>query len=209
MVRTFITTVALSLFVFVATTCADSSPSPVDLDDELGSVSAAIHDSARVLPAGRTNQWPSDSMAYDGSLSGSAQVHIYSDANGWVSLHDPVDVSFEIFCLEDATITADAQVPVGTYSQVRLTLRGFVANVEGGGVVDGVALLDAKAIALGGAGGEIVIEKSVTPFQVTETTATTLVFDLNTDTWIDVTVADAGTIGATEVQSGTVVYVRQ
>jgi hypothetical protein len=209
MARTLITTVALSLLVLVATTCADSSPSPVDLDDELGSVSAAIHDSARVLPAGRTNQWPSDSMAYDGSLSGSAQVHIYSDADGWVSLHDPVDVSFEIFCLEDAIITADAQVPVGTYSQVRLTLRGFVANVAGGGILDGVALLDARVIALGGAGGEIVIEKSITPFQVSETTPTLLVFDLNTDTWIDVTVADAGTIGAAEVQSGTVVYVRQ
>jgi len=209
MARTFITLVSLSLFVFVATTCADSSPSPIALDDELGSVSAAIHDSARVLPAGRANQWPSDSMAYDGTLSGSAQVHIYSDDDGWVSLHEPVDVSFEIFCLEDAIITADAQVPVGTYSQVRLTLRGFVANVMGGGILDGVALLDAKVIALGGPDGEIVIEKSITPFQVTETAPTTLVFDLNTDTWIDVTVADAGTIGAAEVQSGTMVYVRQ
>jgi hypothetical protein len=75
--------------------------------------------------------------------------------------------------------------------------------------VDGVALLDASVIALGGAGGEIVIEKIITPFQVTETVPTTLVFDLNTDTWIDVTVADAGTIGASAVQSGTRVYVRQ
>ena len=98
--------------------------------------------------------------------------------------------------------------PVGTYSQVRLTLNGFVANVLGGGTVDGTLLANTRTIALGG-GSEIVIEKSVTPFEVTETTATTLIFDLNTDTWIDATVANAGTIGAAEVRAGTVVYVRQ
>jgi hypothetical protein len=32
--------------------------------------------------------------------------------------------------------------------------------------------------------------------------ANTLVFDLNTDTWIDVTVANAGTVGADEVRGG-------
>ena len=209
MARSILTMVAILAFAFVATTCADSSPGPVDLADQLGSVSAAMHDSARVLPEGRTSQWPTDSMAYDGTLSGSAQVHIYSDTDGWVSLHDPVDVSFEIFCLEGVTITGDAHVPVGTYSQVRLTLRGFTANVLGGGTVAGAALLDTRDIALGGAGAEVVIEKSVTPFEVTETTPTTLVFDLNTDTWIDVTVADAGVIGAADVQAGTAVYVRQ
>ncbi|MGE0158764.1 MAG: hypothetical protein AB7T31_05080 [Gemmatimonadales bacterium] len=208
MVRLNLTLAAIGLFAFAATTCADSSPTPVDLDDELGSVSAAMHDSARVLPANRTTQWPADSMAYDGTLSGSAQVHIYSDTDGWISLHDPVDVSFEIFCLEDAIITADAQVPVGTYSQVRLTLRGFTANVEAGAIVAGSLLPDARVITLGGAGAEVVIEKSVTPFQVTETTPTSVIFDLNTDTWINTTVAGAGTIGAAEIQAGTVVYVR-
>jgi hypothetical protein len=209
MARSILTMVAILAFVFVATTCSDSSPSSTDLADQLGSVSAAMHDSARVLPEGRTAEWPADSMAYDGTLSGSAQVHIYSDANGWVALHDPVDVSFEIFCLEGATITADAQVPVGTYSQVRLTLRGFVASVLGGGTVDGTVLLDTRDIALGGPDGEIVIEKSLAPFEVTETTPTTLTFDLNTDTWIDATIADAGIVGAAEVQAGTAVYVRQ
>jgi len=208
MVRLILTLVALCFFSVVVSTCAKSSDNPTDVNDELGSVSAAMHDSARVLPQGRTRQWPTDSMAYDGTLSGSAEVHVYSASEGWVSLHAPVDVSFEIFCLEDATITADAQVPVGTYTAVRLTLRGFVANIVGGGTVDGVVLPEAKVITLGGAGGEIVIEKSVTPFEVTETSDTHLVFDLNTDTWIDVDVANAGTIGAAQVQAGTVVYVR-
>jgi hypothetical protein len=208
MARSILTLAAVAFFAFVATTCSESSPTPVDLDDELGSVSAAMHDSARVLPLSRTTQWPSDSMAYDGTLSGSAQVHVYSDTDGWVSLHDPVDVSFEIFCLEDAVITADARVPVGTYSQVRLTLRGFVADVAAGAIVDGVMLANPQSITLGGPGAEIVIEKIVTPFQVTETSATNVVFDLNTDTWIDATVASAGTISGAAVQAGTVVYVR-
>ena len=208
MVRLILTLVALCLFSVAVTTCAKSSDNPTDVNDELGSVSAAMHDSARVLPQGRTRVWPTDSMAYDGTLSGSAEVHIYSDANGWVSLHAPVDVSFEIFCLEDATITADSHVPVGTYSAVRLTLRGFVANVIGGGTVDGVVLPGARAIALGGAGGEIVIEKSVTPFEVTETSDTHLVFDLNTDTWINIDIANAGAVSADAVQAGAVVYVR-
>jgi hypothetical protein len=208
MVRSTFTLAALALVVFISTTCAKSSPDPVDLADELGSVSAAMHDSARVLPANRTTQWPADSMAYDGTLSGSAQVYVYSDADGWVSLHDPVDVSFEIFCLEDAVITADARVPVGTYSQVRLTLRGFTAAVEAGAIVDGALLADARVITLGGPNAEVVIEKSVTPFEVTETSSTNVIFDLNTDTWIDATVAAAGTIDAASVQAGTVVYVR-
>ena len=208
MVRSILTSVALGFFFVVVTSCALISDDPTDLNDELGSVSAAMHDSARVLPQGRTAVWPSDSMAYDGTLSGSAEVHIYSDSEGWVSLHAPVDVSFEIFCTEDAIITADAHVPVGTYSSVRLTLRGFVATVVAGGTVDGMVLPDAKVITLGGAGGEIVIEMSVAPFEVTETSDTHLVFDLNTDAWIDFDVANAGTIGAAQVQAGTVVYVR-
>jgi hypothetical protein len=208
MARAILTLSAIAFFAFVTTTCSESSPTPVDLDDELGSVSAAMHDSARVLPLTRTTQWPSDSMAYDGTLSGSAQVHVYSDTDGWVSLHDPVDVSFEIFCLEDAVITADAHVPVGTYSQVRLTLRGFVADVAAGAIVDGVQLANAVTITLGGPDGEVVIEKIVTPFEVTETSSTSLVFDLNTDTWIDANVASAGTIGPDAVQAGTLVHVR-
>lgn len=208
MVRLILTLVALCFFSVVVSTCAKSSGNPTDVNDELGSVSAAIHDSARVLPQGRTGQWPTDSMAYDGTLSGSAEVHVYSDAQGWISLHAPVDVTFEIFCMEDAIITADAHVPVGTYSSVRLTLRGFVANVLAGGTVDGVVLPEAKVIALGGAGGEIVIEKSVTPFEVTETSATSLVFDLNTDTWINIDIANAGAVSADAVQAGTVVHLK-
>jgi len=208
MARLTLTMIALCLISFVSTTCAKSSDNPVDLNDDVGSVSAAMHDSARVLPAGRTGQWPTDSMAYDGTLAGSAQVHIYSDAEGWVSLGDAANVSFEIFCLEDAIVAADAHVPVGTYTQVRLTIRGFSASIVGGGTVAGALLPSARVVALGGAGGEVVIEKSVTPFAVTETSHTAIVFDLNTDTWINTTVADLGTIGAAEVQAGTVVYVR-
>jgi hypothetical protein len=208
MARLTLTMIALCLISFVSTTCAKSSDNPVDLNDDVGSVSAAMHDSARVLPAGRTRPWPTDSMAYDGTLAGSAQVHIYSDAEGWVSLGEATNVSFEIFCLEDAIVAADAHVPVGTYTQVRLTLNGFSANIVGGGTIAGALLPSARVVALGGAGGEVVIEKTVTPFAVTETSATSIVFDLNTDTWINMTVADAGTIGAAEVQAGTVVYVR-
>jgi hypothetical protein len=207
MVRSALTFVTLALLASVVATCKTSNPTNVN--DDLGSVSAAMHDSARVLPPGRTAVWPADSMAYDGTLTGSAQVHVYSNTGGWIALHDPVDVSFEIFCREDATITADAHVPVGTYSQVRLTLRGFVAEVDAGGTVDGVVLPDAKTIALGGVDGEIVIEKGVTPFEVTETIATTLVFDLNTDTWINVDIANAGTVSADAVRAGAVVYVKQ
>ncbi len=200
--------VAAALTPWAVSACSKSDPSGVE-QAQTGVVNAVVHDSAAALPSTRTDPWPADSMDYDGTLNGSAEVDIYSDADGWISLGDPTDVVFDIFCEEFGLVADHATVSTGTYSKVRITLHGFVANVLAGGVIAGSTLAEAKVITLGGPDADVVIEKDVTPFDVTATTPTWIDFDLNTDVWINSMVADAGTIDAGQVQAATVVYIRQ
>jgi hypothetical protein len=200
--------ILLTALIPWAMNCSSSDPIAQSPQDGSGVVSGVVHDSAAALPAGRTNPWPADSMDYDGTLSGSAKVEIYSDS-GWVSLGDPVDVTFDIFCQEFGLVADHVTVAAGTYSKARITISHFVAHVDSGGVIAGATLMQPKDITLGGANTDVTIERDVTPFQVGPDNATTIDFDLNTDAWMNLAVATAGTIDAAAVRAATVVYVRQ
>jgi hypothetical protein len=194
--------------------CGDDDPTDIETpppeETQMGVVTGAVHDSAAVLPPGRTEQAPADSVDYAGTLSGSAQVEIYSDADAtWRALGDPVDVLFEMYCLETAVIHADASVPVGSYSKVRITLAGFSANVRAGGTLDGILYADAQVILISAADAEVVVEKDVAPFTVTTENSTWVVFDLNSEHWLDTAAVTGGTALAADIQSATLVYVTQ
>ena len=198
-----------ALIPLAVVSCGDD-PASIETEEPLveeGYVTAAMHDSAAVLPADRSTPAPADSMAYDGTLSGTAQVEIYSDTDGWISLGDPVDVSFEIYCEESALIRSDVVVANGTYSQVRVTLGGFVANIDAGALIGTVAFANATTVTLG-TSGSVVIEKSITPFTITTDSRTTLVFDLNSESWLDATDATNGSVAGEEIAAATVVYVK-
>lgn len=170
-------------------------------------MTAVVHDSSAVLPEGRTTPSPVDSTSYDGTVTGTAQVEVFSDADGWISLGEATDVAFEIYCEEAAIVHGDVSLDPGTYSGVRLTLTDFQASVNAGAVVHAQTVADAFVVALGD-GTPLVIERTVTPFVLENGQTTTLLFDLNTEVWLDQDVVDSGVAPGADVQSSTNVIIR-
>lgn len=207
--RVRITSLFAALLIPVVWAACDDTGVGVDDDDDdqTATLTAVVHDSSAVLPPVRTEPVPADSFAYDGSLSGTAQVEIFSDLDGWTPVGDPTDVTFEIFCEEAAILEGDVAVPPGTYSQVRLTLTGFAADVAAGAIITGQTVANAFVVTFGD-GTPVVIEKTVTPFTLSTTDATTILFDLNTELWLDPGIIVAGTAPAAEIQSATNVMIR-
>lgn len=203
-----LTLLALAAFVPLAVACGDDPTDPTpDLEPGFGMVDAIVHDSSAVLPAGQTEPAPTDSINYDGILSGMAQIEIFSDANGWEVLGATEQVSFAIFCEEAALVAGDAAVEADSYTQVRLTLIDFEANVLAGAVVGGVTYNSDFVIAFGN-GDPVVIEKSVTGFAVADGGSTELIFDLNTEMWLDADIITAGVASAADVAAATNVIIR-
>jgi hypothetical protein len=202
------TMLALAALVPLAVACGDDPTDPdPDPDPAFGMVDAIVHDSSAVLPEGQTDPAPTDSINYDGILSGTALIEIYSDANGWVALGSTEQVSFAIFCEEAAVVTGDAAVEVDSYTQVRLTLTDFEASVIAGAVVGGITYNSDFVVALGN-GDPVVIEKSVSGFAVADGATTELIFDLNTEVWLDADIITAGVASAADVSAATNVIIR-
>jgi hypothetical protein len=203
-----------SLFaaLLIPTVWAACDDTGVDLDDDddddaTAVLTAVVHDSADVLPPTRTEPAPADSFAYNGSLTGTAQIEIFSDAEGWLPVGEPTEVTFEIYCEEAAIVEGDLAMPTGTYSQVRLTLTDFQADVAAGAVITGQTVANGFVVTFGD-GIPLVIEKAVTPFMLAAGEATTILFDLNTELWLDPEVILAGNAPAAEVQNATNVIIR-
>jgi hypothetical protein len=199
---------ALAALVPLAVACGDDPTDPdPDPDPAFGMVDAIVHDSSSVLPDGQTEPAPTDSINYDGILSGTALIEIYSDANGWVTLGNSEQVSFAIFCEEAAIVAGDAAVEVDSYTQVRITLTDFEASVLAGAVVGGVTYGTDFMVALGD-GDPVVIEKSVSGFAVADGATTELIFDLNTEVWLDADIIAAEVVSAADVAAATHVIIR-
>lgn len=202
-------TVALIPF---AGSCGESDSSPTAVEENptqtaTASVTAVLHDSSAVLPPGRSTMPPADSVDYDGVVTGSAKIEIYSEDGGWTSLGDAVDVSVDIYCEHAVEVRSDVSVPADTYSQLRLTLTGFEASVGAGAVVDGVTYDQPFVVTLGG-GDPVVVEKSVSPFTLDAGASARLVFDLNTEVWMDDVVIAAGAVPESEVRAAMNVFIR-
>lgn len=156
-----------------------------------GTVSATMYDGssagqqASMQPSVQPASSSRSSSSYQGQASGSAQVYIYSEAEGWVSLGFPANVNVTLQSDDETAVHAAATVPAETYTQVRLVLDGFQANVDAGAVLGGVTFSAAVSVRMGGSDGYVEIEKSVTPFTVTANGGASLRFDLNTEVWMD------------------------
>lgn len=202
-------TVALIAF---ATSCDlyDSSPTVTPVEEEetqMPTVTGILHDSSAVLPPGRSTMPPVDSVDYAGEVTGSAAIEVFSDSGGWTSLGEATDVAFEIYCTEAAAVRSDVSIPAGTYSRLRLTLTGFEASVGAGAVVDGVTYDQPFIVTLGG-GPPVVVEKSVSPFTLDAGASARLVFDLNTEVWMNDAVIAAGAVPESEVRAAMNVFIR-
>lgn len=198
--RIFLAT-ALTAVLPALTACGDD---PTGVGQ--GTVMASMHDDAAAgqQPAMQAPQTGSSGQAaYSGNASGSAQVEIYSEAQGWVALGAPADVTVELQSSDETTLYASATVPADTYTRVRLVLDGFAAHLDAGAVIGTVSFSAAVDVTMGGADAHVVIEKDVTPFTITASSSTAISFDMNTEVWMDEETAQAEEASDAEVQEAT------
>lgn len=191
--------------------CDDDATGPTvtgtvsaEMHDQVGAVSAA---NAITTPNGTTS--PAMASSFSGTASGNAQVSIYSEAEGWIDLGAPADITLDLQGSDRTTLYGSASVPAGSYTRVRLVLEGFDAQLAAGAVVGGLTLSAGASIVVGGTDGRVEIEKTVTPFTVTAESSTTIGFDLNSEAWITEESAQAQSAGDAEVQSATEAYITE
>ena len=131
--------------------CGDDGTTPV----AAASMSAAITDGAAAsavagaMAGEATGSQPV--AALSGDMVGTAGIFAYSDADGWVELGTAQNVTLALQSGDLATLAADASVPAGTYTRVRLVLTDFHADIAAGSLIDGIALSTGVSIAMGGA----------------------------------------------------------
>lgn len=177
---------------------------------EEGSVGAVITDDpaqagAAVGPGAQLAQGVSG-QTFQGDFQGEAQVQVSVDGQTWLDLGSAQSVDVALQSGNEAVVHASANVPAQAFSRVRLVLRNARATVLAGSSIGG-ALIDVDVQITVAGGGEFVIEKSLS-LSVSAGSQTTLVFDLNSEQWIDQTAVQAQAVTAAQVAAATAVRVR-
>lgn len=179
------TSLLLTLTLMLAAAGCDDTTGPEDR----AMVSASMTDGGAaqyfVSPAATSgSSAPAQAAAASGNMSGSAQVAIYSEAHGWVSLDTPQNASLTLQSGNETTLATSASVPAGTYTRVRLMLNGFHVNLAAGSSLGGVILDGAVDITVGGADGYVEIEKEVSSFRLEANQSASVRFNLNSQAWV-------------------------
>jgi len=152
---------------------------------------------------------PMAASGFQGQMSGSAQVYIYSEAEGWVALGSPSNADVTLQSSSETTVHSQASVPAATYTKVKLILDGGKTDVAAGAVFGGFTLGASVRIIMGGTDGKVEIEKTVQPFTVSASATATVRFDMNSEVWVNQTSSESKTCSDSEVASATAADVKQ
>lgn len=194
-----------AVLALVAAMLSGACSDPAGPVDE-GRVDAVLTDapsSSQGVASSGASPAPATASGFQGRMSGSAKVEIYSEARGWVALGSPESASVDLQSAAEARVHGEASAPSGTYTRVRLVLSGGAADIAAGADLGGLVLGAAVRIVLGGDDGEVVVEKGVTPFTVSATTTATVRFDLNSEAWVTRYTAESKAAADAEIQSAT------
>lgn len=93
-------------------------------------------------------------------------------------------MNFSLQSTEEEQVAANATVPVGTYTRVRIELSSAQALVTAGSDVGGGVLSADVAVAVGGSDRMVLIDKTITPFTVTANSNSAIRMDMNSEVWI-------------------------
>lgn len=182
--------------------CSDNDPI------DAGSASAVLTDDAGSSSALRESD-SSAGMAvsqnsFSGTFSSDAQVSISAEGATWVDLGSPASAQVALQSSGDeTTVHANAVVPAGTYTRVRLILSGGEANIDAGAVLGGITFTGSVSMSVGGTDNEVVIEKTVDPFTVTADSHVRILFDLNSELWVNQQNAEDEEVEDEEVEDST------
>jgi hypothetical protein len=198
--------VALASAALVAVACADS---PTGTGMVTGTVSAAVTDdasAASVQDAGSTTGAQTAGSTFSGTFTANAQAAISVDGVTWIDLGSPAAIDVALQSTGNRTdIHGNVAVPVGTYTRVRLTLSGAQAQLNAGAVLGGITLTSSATIRVAG-GNQFVIEKQVQPFTVSANTHARVIFDLNSQEWVDEESARDEEVDEEDVQESTTAH---
>jgi len=197
------TLVALALGLSALTGCSDSAAPAGN-----GAASASITDGAGPGPVPQRSAQTygasgaqAVSGSYSGSIGGSAQVMIYSDVQGWVSLSSPRSVSLQMQAGDTAAVATAASVPADTYTRVRVVLDGCHANLSAGSVVGGVTLSSSVSLTLGGSDDRVEIDVDVPAFTVSASGEAAVHVNLRSESWVNENNAGAQMVTDAEMQA--------
>lgn len=181
--------------------CDDGSTGPEF--ESRGTVSAQVTDenSSSLSSADGSSRSAARSSSFSGMASGRAHVEIWSETEGWVMLGSPAEANVALQSSSRSTLHSNVEVASGSYSRVRLVMEGFDASIAAGAVLSGFTLDSSATIRIGGSDGRVVIEKEVEPFTVNAEATANVVFDLNSEAWVDQESAESETASDSEVES--------
>lgn len=183
--------------------CGDGSTGPDEesridaaIVDDPGSGAGSVGPQLSAAFAGRT---------FDGDFSAQGRVEVSVDGQTWVDLGSMQSMTVTLQSGDRVAVHTAARVPARAFTRARLVLRNATATIRAGSTIGGT-LIDADLqISIAG-GGEFTVEKSLS-LDLSARSSAMILFDLNSEQWIDETAVQAGAVTASRVQSATTVGV--
>lgn len=203
------TAAMLALLLPFTAACGDDEPTGPG-DDE-GTARAVVTDdpnaagTASVSPDGSSFSQSFSGATFDGTFTGQVRAEVSADGETWVDLGPAQSVSVAMQSGQETEIHAAASVPARTYSRVRLVVSNGQATVVSGTV--GTLPITAQVQITVDGGSEFTIEKPMN-VDIDADSETTVVFDLNSENWIDEANVSSQTATAAEVASATSVRIQ-
>jgi hypothetical protein len=174
--------------------------------DDKGRIEALVVDDPQTPmapPAMSEQAAPADQSSPDGfsgSLNGELQVSISVDGSTWVDLGKPKAVNVSLQSTDGATVYGRVDAPIGIYNRVHLTFTNVEARLSAGSTWGGLTLTTQVAVVLGGSDHQVVVEKSVSPFEVRANSTSLIRFDMNAETWIGLEAVQSQAVADANVQ---------
>lgn len=207
--RSFMGTAAtLALLLPFTAACGDDEPTGPGDD---GTARAVVTDdpnvagTASVSPDGARFSQSFSGATFEGTFTGQARAEVSADGQTWVDLGPAQSVNVAMQSGQEAVVHASTSVPARTYSRVRLIVSGGQATLLSGTV--GTVPITAQVQIMVDGGSEFTIEKPMN-VDIDADSETTVVFDLNSENWIDEANVSSQTATAAEVASATSVRIQ-
>lgn len=146
------------------------------------------------------------SGAFTGTTTADATVEVRTESGTWIEVGSASDADLEMQSEgSELVVGSGATVDAGSYTAVRLTLENATTTVDAGSSIGGILLDVDVDVAVGGEDNSVVIEKEL-DFDVDAESSTTVVFDLNAESWVDQSAVDSEAAADGDVQAATTAF---
>lgn len=146
------------------------------------------------------------SGSFTGTTTADATVEVRTESGTWIEVGSVTDADLEMQSEGgELAVGSGTSVDAGSYTAVRLTLENATTTVDAGSSIGGILLDVDVVVAVGGADNSVVIEKELA-FDVDAESSTSVVFDLNAESWVDQSAVDGGAASDADVQAATTAF---